>query len=312
MNNLYLSFSVVFPLFCMMALGYLLKVIGIFDSQFLAQLNNLCFKVFLPTILFIHVYHSNFQGNFSVKLIVFAIGCVILCFLSLLFLVPLFEKDHKKQGVIIQGIFRSNFILFGIPITTALYGNNNASTTAILIAFVIPLFNTLSVIALEYFSNKKANAKQIIKGIIRNPLIIASAIAFLFVLTGIKLPILIEKTVTDISKIATPLALIILGGSFAFKNLTHSLKALFFSILGKLILVPLIFIFLSIRLGFKGMDLVALFAMFASPTAVSSYTMAQSADADSVLAGQIVVVSSIASILTIFIWITLLKWIGVI
>lgn len=307
MNNLYLSFSVVFPLFCMMALGYFLKYVRIFNDDFLRQLNNLCFKVFLPLILFVNVYSSDFRTVFSAKLVLFALISVGLCFAGLMLLVPLFEKDVKRQGVVVQGVFRSNYILFGIPITASLFGSENTSVTAILIAFVVPLYNVLSVVALERFQAEHVDLKTIMAGVLRNPLIIGAVAAFFFVFTGIRLPVLLEKTIVDISRIATPLALIVLGGSFAFGGLRHAAKALFFSVLGKLVLVPLVFMPISVCFGFRGVELVALFAMFASPTAVSSYTMAQSKNCDDTLAGQIVVVDSVLSVATVFIGITVLK-----
>lgn len=312
MNNLYLAASVVFPLFCMMALGYLIKVVGLFNQPFLKQLNTLCFKVFLPFVLFINVYKSDFFGLISVRLILFAMGCVFAAFLLLMIVVPIFEKENSNRGVIIQGIFRSNYILFGVPMAASLYGSQNTGTTAILIAFVIPLFNLLSVVALSVFSNHKQSVSSIIKEVINNPLILGSAAAFLFVIFGIKMPLLLENTVSDISKVATPLALMILGGSFEFSGVLKYKRLLSFSVIGKLIVMPAIFIYASILFGFWGMELSALMAMFAAPTAVSTFTMAQNAKANDELAGQIVVFDSILSVVTIFIWITVLKYFNLI
>lgn len=306
MNNLFLSFSVVFPLFVMMALGYFLRVIKIFNEEFLIQLNNLCFKVFLPLILFINIYNSDFKGQFSVKLVVFAVLTTIICFVLLMVFVPMLERDNDKRGVIIQGIFRSNYILFGIPITATIFGSENVSVTAILIAFVIPLYNALSVIGLETYSSKAFDIKKILKGVALNPLIIGSVFAFFFVLTGIRLPGLMVTTISDISKVSTPLALIVLGGSFKFMDTRRSIKQLTASVFGKLIIVPLVFIPVSILFGFRGPELVALMGMFASPTSVSTYTMAQNLHGDYRLAAQIVVVDSIGSIFTIFIFISIL------
>ena len=53
-----------------------------------------------------------------------------------------------------------------------------------------------------------------------------------------------------------------------------------------------------------------LIALFASPTAVSSFTMAQQMDGDSQLAGQLVVFGSLFSILTIFLWVFSFKQLG--
>lgn len=55
----------------MMALGYFLRAVGIFNQLFLKQENTLCFKVFLPLVLFINVYKSNFFGRFLQNLFCF-------------------------------------------------------------------------------------------------------------------------------------------------------------------------------------------------------------------------------------------------
>ncbi|MFI3176012.1 MAG: AEC family transporter [Eubacteriales bacterium] len=307
MDNLLLAAAVVFPLFCMMALGYILRAIGLFEDGFLRQLNLVCFRVFLPTVLFINIYESDFYGLFSIKLIVFAIGFILLALGGLLLIIPRIEHNNHNRGVVIQGIFRSNYILFGVPIASALYGAENTGTTAILIAFVIPLFNLLSILVLSLYSSQKITRGSMIKEILSNPLILASAMAFLFILTKVSLPHVVETTIEDIAGVATPLALIILGGSFRFSNVGKYKKLLWISVGGKLMILPAIFTGISILVGFRGMELGALMAMFASPTAVSTFTMAQSAQANDELAGQIVVFTSMLSIVTLCIWITLLK-----
>lgn len=312
MNNLYLAVSVVFPLFCMMALGYFLKAIGIFNDLFLKQLNGLCFRVFLPLVLFINIYQSDFFELFSARLILFAVILVVVSFILLMIIIPKIEPENNNRGVMIQGIFRSNYILFGVPIAQTLYGNEHTGTTAILIAFIIPLFNLLSVVALSIYSKQKQSRKQVLAEVIHNPLIIGSVVAFFFVLTGIRLPILIEHTIADISKVATPLALIVLGGSFQFKSIGAYKKQLSISVLGKLILLPGIFIPIAILFGFRKIELAALMAIFASPTAVSTFTMAQNAKANYKLSGQIVVLDSMLSVVSIFLWIVVLKYFNLI
>ncbi|MEG1967890.1 MAG: AEC family transporter [Clostridia bacterium] len=310
MNSFSLAFSVVCPLFLMMALGYFLRLIKLFNEAFLRQLNKLCFSVFLPAILFINVYDSDFSSSFQPRLVVFAIACVLAMFAVLMLLVPRFEKSNLRRGVMVQGIFRSNYILFGLPMAASLFGASETGTTAVLIAFVIPLFNLLSVIALEIFHVGKVNIKRILMGVVTNPLILGAMAAFVFLLTGLRLPRVVEQTVRDISKIATPLALIILGGSFTFSRLKPNLKHIVAAVSGRLILIPLCFVSLSVAFGFRGVALGALLAMFASPTAVSSFTMAQQLHADDELAGQIVVVGSLCSVVTIFLWISLLSYWG--
>ncbi|MEF9841359.1 MAG: AEC family transporter, partial [Raoultibacter sp.] len=206
--------------------------------------------------------------------------------------------------------FRSNYVLFGLPIAKSLFGEANTGTTAVLIAFIVPLFNVLAVCALEIFRNGTIDLKSVLTGIITNPLILGALAAFFFIATGIRLPIILEQTIGDIANIATPLALIVLGGSFAFSSLKGNGWALASAVGGKLIIVPLIGIVASLALGYRGIELGALMALFASPTAVSSFTMAQQMEADDRLAGQIVVMTSLVSVASIFIWVTILEEAG--
>lgn len=307
MNSFYLAFSVVCPLFLMMSLGYLLRKLNLFNERLLDELNQLCFKVFLPILLFINVYQSGNVDGSLLNLVIFAVVSVVASYGMVFLAVPLLEKENKKRGVLIQGIFRSNFILFGLAVTISLYGIDYAGTTAVLIAFIIPIFNILSVIALEVFSAGHVDHKKIGIGIITNPLILAAAIAFLFVFTGMKMPLIFENTLADIGKVATPLAFIILGGSFKFSRIVGNVRPILIGVGGRLIVIPMIFLSLAVFLGFRQEALGALVALLASPTAVSSFVMAQQMDGDGELAGQLVVISSFASIATMFIWIGVLK-----
>ena len=307
MENLILSFNIVLPIFLILSLGYILKKLKILDELTTKNMNSINFKVFLPLLLFYNVYKTDLSVVFNPKLLIFSIISVILVFLLLFIIIPLLEKDNRKRGVIIQGIFRSNFVIFGVPVCEALFGQNATGVASMLIAIVVPLFNFLAVICLEIYRGGNINFKKIIKGIITNPLIIASIIGLFFIYFKIELPTPIEKTINDISKIATPLAFILLGSSFTFSAFSLYIKQLSITILGKLIIVPGIVLYIAALLGFRNIELTCLLSVFASPTAVSSYTMAEQMDGDSILAGQIVVLTSIISIITVFLWIFILK-----
>lgn len=176
-----------------------------------------------------------------------------------------------------------------------------------MIAVIVPMFNVLSVIILEIFRGGKVNIKHMIKSVLTNPLIIASFIGLTMLILNINIPTFLHKTIGDISKIATPLSLIILGGSFSFSAIKGHIKPIIFGVCGKLILVPAIFLPISIFLGFRNVELASLMIMLSAPTAVSSFTMSQQMDSDSELAGQIVVFTSAFSIITVFLIIFILK-----
>ena len=149
MENLILSFNVVVPLFLNILLGYILKVAGLWDQHTLKVMNKAVFKSFLPILLFYNVYNTDLKSGLNPKLMIFASACVFLMFLVLCLVVPLFEKENKRRGVIIQGVFRSNFVLFGLPVAISLFGEENIGIPSILIATIVPTYNFLAVITLK-------------------------------------------------------------------------------------------------------------------------------------------------------------------
>lgn len=307
MENLILSLNVVLPLFITMSLGYFLKYLNMFDNNTLDTMNNITFKSFLPVLLFYNIYKTDLHDTFNLKIIIFSVTCVIVLYLLLYLIVPLIEKDNKKRGALLQGLFRSNFVIFGLPITESLFGSEKVGVAALLIAVIVPLFNMLSVLALETFRGGKLNFKKIFIGIIKNPLIIASCLGVLTLLLKIKIPTAIEKTISDVSKIATPLSLILLGASFKFDNIKKYLKQTTIAVIGKTILIPCIILPICIMFGYRDVELSTLMIIFAAPTAISSFTMAKQMDSDSDLAGQIVVFTSAFCVITVFMWIFILK-----
>ena len=292
MESLLISLEIVLPLFLLMALGYVIKVI---------------FKIFLPLLVFCNIYNTELAESFNSQLLLYAVAGVLIQFVLSLCLAILLEKDNSRRGVMLQGMFRSNFVLFGIPISTALFGDTAAGLASILIAVIIPMYNVLAVISLEMFNGKRPNVGKILLGIVTNPLIIGSVLGVLFVLFQIPIPTPIYDTITDISSIATPLAFIILGASFSFGDVGKYIKEVLLVLGAKLLVFPALFLGIALLLGFRDAPLAVLLTVFGAPIAVSSFTMAQQMGGDDKLAGQLVVFSSIFSIGTMFLLIFLLK-----
>lgn len=311
-GDLIFSCNVVVPIFLLIMLGYALTRLKLWDAHFLKIANNICFKCFLPVLLFYNVATANIFEVFNGKLILYA--CICACGLcGLLFIiVPLFVKDNKRRGVLIQGTFRSNFLLFGVPLGFSIGGPDGEVLAAVLAAFYVPVINMLSVISLYSFSDSKnKNLKSALLGIIKNPLIIGGVSGLIFSLirnyVGFELPVIMDTTLLNIKSVATPFAFLVLGGDLKFGNMLRNIKISGLSVLGKIVIIPAVMIALSALLGFGKLEMAILIAVFATPNAVSSYAMAQNYEADYELAGEIITLGTLFSIVTIFIFITLAK-----
>lgn len=312
MENMILSFNVIAPLFFLMVIGYLIaNYTDLADKDLLKKANTLVFKVFLPCMLFKNIYRSNVREQMQGGLCIFAAGSLLLLFALLCLIVPRVVKKENQQGVVIQGIFRSNYVIFGVAVVENMYGSANTATAAILSAVLVPMYNFLAVIALSFFGGKRErDLKKVIIGILKNPLILASVLGIIASLSGIKLPKAADTTLNDLAKLATPIAFLILGGDFDFSKIKGNLKTAGCVILVKMVLLPLIFIPIVVAMGYRNSDLLAALLAYQTPVAVSSYIMAQQAGADEQLAGQLVVFSSIVSIFTLFVTIFILRQMG--
>ena len=261
-------------------------------------------------MLYYNVYCSDLSGSFDPLLMAYAVGGVLLTFGLALGYTLLTEKLPERRSVMIQGMFRSNYVIMGIPVATALLGAGELGTVSILIAVVVPLFNMLAVVVLEVFRGQRPKPLHVLGQIVKNPLVIASALGILTLAAGIRLPHILEQTIQNVSAIASPLQLFLLGAFFQFSGIRRYVRELTAVVAAKLIVFPALFLGLGALLGFRDAAFVSLLGVFASPTAVNSFTMAQQMGGDAELAGDIVVVTSAVSMLTMFLWVFLFKSLG--
>ncbi|MBQ3593401.1 MAG: AEC family transporter [Clostridia bacterium] len=313
--DLIFSANVVVPIFLLIMLGYALTRLKLWDAHFLKIANDVCFKCLLPVLLFYNVATANIFEVFNGRLIIYASVCACLLCALLFIIVPLFVKDNKRRGVMIQGTFRSNFLLFGVPLGLSIGGESGAVLAAVVASFYVPVINMLSVISLYAFSDaKNKNLKSALLGILKNPLIIGGVSGLIFSLIrnyiGFEIPTIIDTTLFNIKSTATPLAFLILGGDLKFGSMLRNVKFSIFSVLGKIVLIPAVMLMVSALLGFDKLEMAILVAVFATPNAVSSYAMARNYEADYELAGEIITLGTLLSVFTMFIFITIARSFG--
>ena len=323
-ENLAISVNAVLPLIICMAAGYLFRRTKLVDEGFCRKCNTFCFKTFLPLMIFMNVYNSDLESAVQPGAFLFAAAAVLVIFAAAFLIIPRIVKKGSvdsagspvsaasRQAVLIQCIFRSNFVIFGYQVVANVYGAGQAAVASVMAAIVVPLYNVLAVITLEYFTNSKNGLRPVILGIIKNPLIIGAVAALLFKLSGLTLPAPLHTGLSDMAGMATPLALVVLGGTFHFDALRRNAGALAIGTLGKIVVAPLVMVPIAAALGFRDANLLSLVIVFASPAAVNSYTMAAAYGHDPELAGQLVVVTSVLSMVSVFGWIFLLRMLGLI
>ncbi|MFV0314063.1 MAG: AEC family transporter [Anaerotignum sp.] len=315
MENIIFAFDAVAPTFSIVFFGILLRKMDILTNDFITKGNILCFKVLFPLLVFFSLYDAQKIEFAYINIIVFCIVMILISVLVLTYLVPKFVKDRRKISVMIQCMYRGNFMLYGIPFSKSLGGEASVTLATSIMAVTLPILNSLSVFVYSAFSDVKenANAKAAFLNALRNPIIWGVICGLLFYIFHIPMPNFIHKAGTDVAQIATPLAFLLLGGQFEFRSAKKNIKFLFFGIIIKLMVIPTIFLWVAVQfLGISGTDLIPVFIFLSAPTAITNYQMAIQFDADYELAGDFLIYSMIFSAFTMFVYIYLLRGMGLI
>ena len=323
MNDFLFSINAVSPIVLTVLVGYLLKRFGLLPKSVASQMNKVVFRILIPAMLMLNIYKIEPGMKIEPSYIIYGVLLLLLLFGLLLYPFCRLLPERRQRGVMLQTIFRSNYALIGIPIATSLCGDRGAIYATIMGAVIIPIFNILAVFCLAIFSDKKANYKSILLGILKNPLILGVAtggvmlgLRWIFVQTGITFRLTdispVYKVLSDLSAISTPVALLCLGANFEFSAIPALKKQIILGVGTRNLLVPLVGLSVALLLGcFESAHFAVFIALFSTPLAVSTVPMVQEMNGDAELAGQILVFSTIASAFSIFLSTYLLKAAGI-
>ena len=327
------AINAVIPIVLVIFLGFLLKTVGFLTESFIKQGSALGFRVLLPCMLFINVYKIEDVAAIAWDLVIYCCCMLVILFLIGLATVNFSTSVPERKGVILQSVFRSNTAIIGISLASALGGNAAVGVAAIVSAFSIPILNILAVISLTIFVDhgEKVSVKGILWNIAKNPLIDGIALGavclvirtlqqkylgkVVFTLSG-NLRFL-YLAINQLATIASPFALLVLGGQFSFSSSGSMLKEILIGTGWRVLFTPVIAIggawLLSTYTGILhcgAAEYPSLIALFATPVAVSSAIMAGQMHNDEQLATQLVVWTSIASIATMFLTVCILMSAG--
>ena len=310
MSNFIIAVNSVLPLFLIITAGFVARRAGLLEEAWLGKLNRFTFVALLSVKLFWSVYTSDFQSGLHGGLMTFIIVSTLVSYAVIYILVVLLKKDNAKRGVMIQALYRSNFIILGVPIAVALAGERCEGVASAIAAVAVPLGNALAVFTLQRFSDNYAGWGGLVKKICTNPLILGTLAALLVRVVGIRLPAPVASATSSMAAAATPVALLVLGGFFHLEDLKGRWKDLSICLIGKLLLRPVVMLSIAVALGFRGADLAIILAYFAAPCGPTSYTMAREIGGDTALVSGTVVLGSICSAATLTVLSFLLMQLG--
>jgi predicted permease len=297
------SLQVSTPLLVLLIIGIIFKRIAFIDEHFVSIGNKVVFKAALPCLLFLSMANRPDDLNIDFTLIIFAIIATLMSVLVVWIIAPLFVNKEQK-GVFTQCAFRGNMAIIGIALCVNAYGETVLAQISVYLAFLVILYNILSVILL---SNTK---RGILVNLVNNPLIIAITLGYIWSTFNQPLPQIAQTSISYLGKLTLPLALLCIGASLDWSSLKENHKIAIWCSTLKLIILPFIVCIGAIIIGIKGQSLGILFLMMSTPTAAAAYVMSQQMTKHGKLAAEVITLSTILSPVTVTLGLVILKYLS--
>lgn len=309
MENLLLSLNIVCPVFLLIALGWFLKKRGIMTAEFCSKATTLVFYWALPASLMKQVADSDIADIFSLKFTVYAVLSVIGVFAAAWILAETLLRDKSQVSASVHGAFRSNFAYVGLPIITMITGKETLTAAIMIITFVLPMYNILAIPMFNHYNagGKQMTVKQQLISIIKNPMIIGVFLGLPFSLFHLPMPVILGTTLTNLGRIASPLGLLLIGATLRMDALSRKWQGIVLSSVIKVLISPVACTLLAIPLRFSMEELATIYVLHAVPSAVNSYIMTAKMGGDEETGAGIVMLTSLASVVTMTLGIFLLK-----
>ena len=314
MDNLIFSLNATVPVFLMMALGLVFRKIGWIDDVFASKMNKFVFLVPLPVLVFEDLATVDFSEVWDLKFVLFCFGATLVS-IGIAAAVSFLWKDKSIQGEFVQASYRSSAALLGIAFIQNIYGD--AGMAPLMIIGSVPLYNVMAVVVLSFFQPERKRLdkemwKETLKGIVTNPIIIGIAAGIIWSVLKIPMPSIMEKTVSSVSAVATPLGLMAMGAAFDIRKAFAKAKPAAVATVMKLVGFAAVFLPMAVMLGFRREELVAILVMLGSATAVSCFVMAKNMGHEGVLTSSVVMLTTLFSAFTLTGWLYVLRSMGMV
>ena len=310
MNAFIVALNAVLPFVLYLALGAFIRHSGAADEPFLRRLNAIIFRFFFPCVTFANIYNVEQGTQLELHVAFAAIAGVLVTILAAMLIVPRLVSGNPQRGAIVQACYRSNFVLYALPIATSVCGEKGTGIAAMMVTIIVPLFNLTAVFVLSWYNGHKPEPGKMFRDIITNPLIDGAVLGAVLRAAQIALPGPVHSSVNSISAMSTPLALIVLGGTLEFASVRKNMRYILPTCAVKLIVLPLIATLLLLMTNIGPVERFVILVIFASPVATSAFTMAQNMGSDGALAGELVAMTTVFSLFTLFFWIYLYGILG--
>ncbi len=298
------------PIVLLISLGAVLRRAGFLGPTFFKDINPLIYWVALPCLLFHKTATTDVELGASMKITLLLLAGTASSLGIGYATALLLRLPRPSLGAFVQGTFRGNYVYVGLPVI--LYGLAGASALGtdgyealvfLAIAPLVPLNNLTAVVVLlagrEKKPGRKGGAGRLALDVATNPLILSLVAGVGWSFLGWPVPKALDRAMALMGQTALPLALFSTGAALSLADVRGQLVPATVSSLIKVGVTPAVGFAFACLVGYAGPGMKVALLLLACPTAVISFVMAEQLGADHRLAGSIVVLSTVLSMVSL-------------
>ena len=280
-------------------LGIIARRLGILTETVINAVSRIAFQFALPVLLFASAGSVDYYALGDTSYVLAGIIATLVIFGSARLYGRWKDIPRLQLGVFVQATFRSNLAIVGVALCISAYGDRGVSLAALPIAVMTALYNILAVVVLNSTLGGSRTIGGLLLGMLRNPLLVGIGFGVIVALIQWPVPELIKTAAWGISTYYMPLALMCIGGSMNLDSLRSSAALTWEAMAWRLCLSPALGVVIALFMGVKGAPLGVLFLLLASPVAAASFVMVVAARGDERFAANVIVLTTLFSIVTV-------------
>lgn len=290
------------PLFLLIFTGVFLGKKGLLSGQFRREMTDFCFMVLFPASV-IDSFNMESMDLETIlnsgKLVLVGTVWLVLPFVVTIWLVRLFHVKPAAANVLLFAAVYNNFGFAGLGIISSLYGGDGLLYANMLGLAYRASNMPVGVTIMERGRENRSGSSLL--SVAKSPPVAALLVMIPVTLLGLRLPEVVYDTAGMLNDCLAPMGMMITGmavSDFSLKDLLRGRLCYLVSFV-RLLLLPGLMAGLMLALGIRGTAFASSLLIMGMPVAANCSLMAQKYDADTRLAAQCVLVSTVLSLFTI-------------
>lgn len=287
--------EVIAPVFILIGMGIFLHRMFHFDLKTLSKITT---YYLLPVVAFVNLYESNLDKTIFFEILKFQLIFSIILMVYGAIMSKILKLDRGMTANFKNSVVLMNSGNFGLPVSQLVFASNPVGVTIQIVVMTIQTFITHTYGLLNTVSAKYDKSK-IAREILKNPILYALLLGFLFNTYHIPIPTFIWIPLEGVNASFLPIALLALGAQVAFMSLKMMNWTLSLSCISRLLIAPALALALIYILGLDGVTAQGLLIASSFPASRNSAQMALEYDVYPEFAGQTVLITTVFSVVTV-------------